>query len=221
MLMKRNGLLAIIATCIMMFAVCLHASAKDKKNVERGMSKEEVVAILGEPKLTNFDAYGDKWEYIKTSNFITGEAKYITVLFDRSGKVVQYDTKITEANNSKDCHQRPIPPYGDGSFPDAPANFVCCIDDVSFSKLYNKVENATFKDNKFEILEIGSIGCFYSCAQTAHMMRIFSFGDEQLKALRMMAPRIVDPQNAAVIYNVLTFDSEKEEAAEIIRRCRY
>ena len=79
----------------------------------------------------------------------------------------------------------------------------------------------TFKDNKFEILEIASIGCFYSCAQTAHMMRIFSFGDEQLKALRMMAPRIVDPQNAAVIYNVLTFDSEKEEAAEIIRRCRY
>lgn len=221
MLMKRNGLLAIIATCIMMFAVCLPASAKDKKNVERGMSKEEVVAILGEPKLTSFDAYGDKWEYIKTSNFITGEAKYITVLFDRSGKVVQYDTKITEANNSKDCHQRPVLPYGDGSFPDAPANFVCCIDDASFSKLYNKVENATFKDNKFEILEIASIGCFYSCAQTAYMMRIFSFGDEQLKALRMMAPRIVDPQNAAVIYNVLTFDSEKEEAAEIIRRCRY
>ena len=94
------------------------------------LSKEEVVAILGEPKLTSFDAYGDKWEYIKTSNFITGEAKYITVLFDRSGKVVQYDTKITEANNSKDCHQRPVPPYGDGSFPDAPANFVCCIDDA-------------------------------------------------------------------------------------------
>ena len=60
--MKRNEVMALIATTILMFAVCLSASAKGKRNVERGMTKQEVIAILGEPKLTSFDMYGDKWE---------------------------------------------------------------------------------------------------------------------------------------------------------------
>ena len=53
--MKRNDWMALIATTILMFAVCLSASAKGKRNVERGMTKQEVIAILGEPKLTSFD----------------------------------------------------------------------------------------------------------------------------------------------------------------------
>ena len=68
--MKRNEVMALIATTILMFAVCLSASAKGKRNVERGMSKQEVIAILGEPKLTSFDMYGDKWEYAKYNNLL-------------------------------------------------------------------------------------------------------------------------------------------------------
>ncbi len=59
------------------------------------MTKQEVIAILGEPKLTSFDMYGDKWEYAKYNNLF-GDSKYITVFFDRNGKVVQYDTRIIE-----------------------------------------------------------------------------------------------------------------------------
>lgn len=66
--MKKNEVMALITTAILMFAVCLSASAKGKRNVERGMTKQEVIAILGEPKLTSFDMYGDKWEYAKYNN---------------------------------------------------------------------------------------------------------------------------------------------------------
>ena len=42
--------MSILATLI--FAVCLSASAKDnKKNVERGMSQQEVINILGDHSL--------------------------------------------------------------------------------------------------------------------------------------------------------------------------
>ena len=58
--MKRNEVMALIATTILMFAVCLSASAKGKRNVERGMTKQEVIAILGKPKLTSFDMYEDE-----------------------------------------------------------------------------------------------------------------------------------------------------------------
>lgn len=95
--MKRNDWMALIATTILMFAVCLSASAKGKRNVERGMTKQEVIAILGEPKLTSFDMFGDKWEYAKYNNLF-GDSKYITVFFDRNGKVcaVRYKNHRTQ-----------------------------------------------------------------------------------------------------------------------------
>lgn len=219
--MKRNEWMALIVTSFMMFAVCLSASAKIKKTVERGMTKQEVVAIMGQPKLTSFDAYGDRWEYYKM-NVITGESKRIVVGFDLNGRVVAYETRFWDNNTNSEIgnsNQRPaLPPYGVG--PDAPIYYGCCLDDASFSRLYNKVKGATFDDNKFDLLEVASLGCYYSCEQTARLMKLFSFGDKQLKVLRMMAPHIVDSQNAIAIYNVFTFDSEKSKAGEIIRNSR-
>ena len=220
--MKRNEVMALIATTILMFAVCLSASAKGKRNVERGMTKQEVIAILGEPKLTSFDMYGDKWEYAKYNNLF-GDSKYITVFFDRNGKVVQYDTKIIELNSQTSNVQQPhpTPPLYDGRCdPDGRMDYGYCLDDASFSKLYNKVKKASFDDNKFDLIEVASLGCYYSCAQVVRIMKIFPFDDEQLKALKMMAPHIVDLQNTGLIYKVFSFDSEKDKAEEIIRNSK-
>ena len=221
--MKRNEVMALIATTILMFAVCLSASAKGKRKVERGMTKQEVIAILGEPKLTSFDMYGDKWEYDKY-NYLFGDSKYITVFFDRNGKVVQYDTRIIEPNSQTSNVQQPqhpTPPIYDGRCdPDGRMDYGYCLDDASFSKLYNKVKQASFNDNKFDLIEVASLGCYYSCTQVVRIMKIFPFDDEQLKALKMMAPHIVDLQNTGLIYKVFSFDSEKEKAEGIIRNSR-
>ena len=221
--MKRNEVMALIATTILMFAVCLSASAKGKRNVERGMTKQEVIAILGKHKLTSFDMYGDKWEYDKY-NYLSGDSKYITVFFDRNGKVVLYDTKIIEPNSQTSNVQQPqhpTPPIYDGKCdPDGRMDYGYCLDDASFSKLYNKVKKASFDDNKFDLIEVASLGCYYSCNQVARIMKIFPFDDEQLKALRMMAPHIVDPQNAIVIYQLFSFDSEKQKVGEILSSSR-
>ena len=138
--MKRNEVMALIVTTILMFAVCLSASAKGKKD---------------------------------------------------------------RANH-----------------PCIEMNYGYCLDDASFSKLYNKVKKASFDDNKFDLIEVASLGCYYSCAQVVRIMKIFPFDDEQLKALKMMAPHIVDLQNTGLIYKVFSFDSEKEKAEEIIRNSR-
>ena len=221
--MKRNEVMALIATTILMFAVCLSASAKGKRNVERGMTKQEVIAILGKPKLTSFDMYGDKWEYDKY-NYLFGDTKYITVFFDRNGKVVQYDTKIIEPNSQTSNVQQPqhpTPPIYDGRCdPDGRMDYGYCLDDTSFNILYNKVKKASFDDNKFDLIEVASLGCYYSCAQVVRIMKIFLFDDEQLKALKMMAPHIVDLQNTGLIYKIFSFDSEKQKVGEILSSSR-
>ena len=227
--MKRNELMALIATTILMFAVCMSASAKGKRNVERGMTKQEVISILGEPKLTSFNIYGDKWEYAKNTNLF-GDSKYITVFFDRSGKVVEYNTRIIESNSQQPNGQQPqhpqqpqqpsLPPYDGGYYPNGGMNYDYYLDDASFSKLYNKIKKTNFDDNKFDLIEVASLGCYYSCAQVVRIMKIFSFDDSKMKVLSMMAPRIVDLQNATDIYRIFTFDSDKEKAVNILRNSR-
>ena len=221
--MKRNELMALIATTILMFAVCMSASAKGKRNVERGMTKQEVISILGEPKLTSFNSYGDKWEYAKNNNLF-GDSKYITVFFDRSGKVVEYNTRIIESNSQQPNGQQPqqptLPPYDGGYYPNSGMNSDYCLDDASFSKLYNKIKKTNFDDNKFDLIEIASLGCYYSCAQVVRIMKIFSFDDSKMKVLSMMAPRIVDLQNAIIIYQQFSFESEKQKVGEILRSSR-
>ena len=214
--MKRNELMALIATTILMFAVCMSASAKGKRNVERGMTKQEVIAILGEPKLTSFDMYGDKWEYAKYNNLF-GDSKYITVFFDRNGKVVQYDTRIIEPNSQTSNVQQPqhpTPPIYDGRCdPDGRMDYGYCLDDASFSKLYNKVKKASFDDNKFDLIEVASLGCYYSCAQVVRIMKIFSFDDSKIKVLSMMAPRIVicRIQQISIAYSPLIATRKKQQ----------
>ena len=48
------------------------------------------------------------------------------------------------------------------------------------------------------------------------MMELFNFSDDKLKVLKIMAPHIVDAQNAYIIYKTFTFDSDKEKAAQIM-----
>lgn len=92
-----------------------------------------------------------------------------------------------------------------------------CLSDSKFSVLYNKVKNASFDDRKFDLIEVASLGCYYSCQQVAKIITLFSFSDKKMKALQMMASHIVDPQNTADIYKQFTFSSDKDKAAEIIR----
>ena len=94
-----------------------------------------------------------------------------------------------------------------------------CLSDEKFTILYNKVKNTSFDAPKMDLIEVASLGAFYSCEQCASIMSIFSFGDKKLAALRLMAPRIIDPHRAYLIYDKLTFQSEKDEAARIIGGC--
>jgi hypothetical protein len=48
-------------------------------------------------------------------------------------------------------------------------------------------------------------------------MGLFSFADDKLKALRLMARHIVDPQDAYSIYRMFDFNDDKDKAAQIIQ----
>lgn len=202
------------ALVVLLSALTLSAEAKDKA-VERGMDRQEVKAILGQPKATSFDQYGETWTYYKVP--IIGDCcKLISVHFDLGGKVVAYQEQLIDSttdDNTLSTNMRQPPVAPNCPYPPYPSY---SLSEQSFSFLISKVRSASFDADKYALLEVASLGCFYTCDQCARMMEVFSFSDDKLHVLKIMAPRIVDAQNAYIIYKAFTFDSDKEKAAEIM-----
>jgi len=197
--------------CIMLLTCSLSVMAK--RNVERGMTKDQVMEILGKPENTSFDETGEIWEYIKTpllGNYVTR----ILVFFGRDNQVRAYQSSTIDGDTNA--------PVGYGRRPGVCPNPPAVnpgyyeLDNESFSVLYNKVKDASFDSNRFDLIEVACLGCWFNCSQVASLLKLFSFSDSKFKVLRMMAPRIVDPQNASDIYRVFDFSSDKDKAADIL-----
>ncbi len=205
----------ILLTLAMIFAFSMNLSAKDRL-VQRGMTKEEVVACLGRPVATSFNQYGELWTYKKVPWL--GPSKMIYVGFDSADRVATYQEKVIgdNDNNPNSPIARPLPPvYTPMPGMHTTPQMTYGMTDSDFSFLYGKVKNA-FSDSKMDLIQVASLGCYYTCSQCAKIITIFSFSDDRLQALRYMAPHIVDPQNATVIYRLFVFDDDKDRAASII-----
>lgn len=218
--MKKKNWLVILITCILFSAFSMNAMAKDKRTVERGMTKQEVIDILGKPRSTSFNQDGEQWIYFKYGSLLDTHSDRITVGFDLDSRVISYQDILVPANSdpADDRTSDPLPQSLPGRIPLPLSPYGgFCLNEHDFSILYNKVKNGNFDDNKYDLIEVASLGCYYTCSQCARIMGLFSFADDKLKALRMMARHIVDPQDAYSIYRMFDFNDDKDKAAQIIQ----
>ena len=212
--MSKNRWMTFVFTCLFMLTCSLSVSAKSKQPIERGMTKQQVTAILGKPKTTSFNELGDKWMYEGWKGGLVGGDNVRTyVIFDMTGKVIRYEEQVYEPSQPEAPHPNVTPGYVPMPYPDG----TYCLSDEAFFILYKKVKEASFDKDKKNLIEVASLGCYYSCQQCAQILKIFSFDSERLNALKLMVPRIVDPQNTHVICQQFTFDDGKKQAARLVR----
>lgn len=207
-----------LASLFVLFSM-ISVSAKVKKTIVRGMTKEEVVEIYGKPLSTSFDETLETWNYEKSrGGLLDPHNVYITICFDNNDKVMKYDERTerveipSSSNYSSSSSSRPS--FGDRR------NFRH-LSDNDFNILYNKVRSASFDNGKLDLIQVAALGGYFTCSQCARLIAIFSFTDGKMKALGFVAPHIVDAQNAAEIYSQFTFSTDKDKAAMMIRSaCR-
>lgn len=213
--MKIRAIGLTIALC----ALCANpVSAKPTKTIERGMTKEQVTAIYGKPLTSSFNDTSETWQYVKTRGGFFGNDVLITVRFDNEGKVVGYDEKIKESTPSTSSSTSTSSSSSSSSSTFGFGNRRSrCLTPEAFDILYNKVKRASFDSGKLDLIEVAALGGHFSCSQCAKLVSIFSFTDGKMKALKLVAPHITDPQNAADIYRQFTFGSDRDKAAEIVR----
>ena len=217
---RKNFILRmVLSTLLMLFTCLVNIQAKDHI-VQRGMTKEQVMQILGKPDATSFDSYGDRWTYRK-SPLLDPDDKFIYISFGRDGKVISYQECIVPSyrGNDAEVYHPVLPPVPQENYPDPYSE--CqpyALSENAFDFLYGKVKDANFDDDRYTLLEVATLGCWYTCDQCARMMTFFSFDDDKLKALQIMGKHVVDPQNAVIITNKLSFSDSKDKALRMLPR---
>ena len=211
-----NTLKNAVLVLLMAFSFSLTVAAKGGKTVERGMTMEQVVGIYGKPMTTSFDEASETWTYKKMrGGLLTAYDVLITVEFDSDGRVVRCTESMPEEKTSVELTQF-NPTANDGMRPHYGSGRRMPLSDSDFNILLLKVKNASFDDRKLDLIQVACLGGWLTCRQGARLISVFPFTDGKMKALRFVAPRLVDLQNANEIYRKFTFSSDKDKVVEII-----
>ena len=87
-----------------------------------------------------------------------------------------------------------------------------------FSMMFKIVKNASFDNEKIDIIRVACIGSNLSSNQCAKLLSLLSYDNKRLEALEVMAPRIVDNDYYEKILKQFSFSANREKAARILRR---
>lgn len=88
----------------------------------------------------------------------------------------------------------------------------------AFNALVNALDNESFESNKLGVVASAAQGNFFLTSQIAKVMDLFSFSDGKVQSAVTMWARVLDPQNSFVLYDKLTFSSDKDKLRQRIGR---
>lgn len=217
--MKKLDLMKWVLWVLLFLMAEVQMVEAKKREVVRGMTKQEVRSILGKPRLVSFDERLERWEYLKTKgSLVDNFLVVIWVDFDQNDRVVRYQCLDRDATFYGQQRVTPLPadPYRHRDVGHGMGRFEY-LDAASFGILYNKVKKANFDDNRLDLLEVACLRCYFSSEQCGRILSLFSFNHGKMEALRLMNPRLVDRRNEHLILDQFTFGSDKEKASLLLR----
>lgn len=105
---------------------------------------------------------------------------------------------------------RPIPP---------PHYDRAVVSNRELDQIRHAVTRESFSKDQLMVLSSATASRYFSVEQSQQLLRIFSFSSDRLKALEMMAPRMVDlRERGYVLYESFDSRSDKEKARKHIER---
>ena len=93
-----------------------------------------------------------------------------------------------------------------------------------FKMMCEVVDDASFHEKKIGIIKVACISSYFNSKQCAKLLSMISFDDAKLKALKVLAPRLIidtDVTEVTDIVKQFSFSSNKDKALEILRQSSY
>ena len=93
-----------------------------------------------------------------------------------------------------------------------------------FKMMCEVVDDASFHEKKIGVIKVACISSYFNSRQCAKLLSMISFDDAKLKALKVLAPRLIidtDVTDVTDIVKQFSFSSKKDKALEILRQSSY
>ena len=86
----------------------------------------------------------------------------------------------------------------------------------NFESFYQNMQNESFDDGKMSTLEVNTKHNYYNIDQVTRVIKLFSFSDSKLNALRIMYKKVVDKNNSQQVLQSFEFENDKKKAKNIM-----
>ena len=86
-----------------------------------------------------------------------------------------------------------------------------------FKMMCEVVDDASFNEKKIGVIKVACISSYFNSKQCAKLLSMIPFDDAKLKALKVLAPRMIG-RDVTDIVKQFTFSSNKDKALEILRK---
>ncbi len=196
--------------------------------IHQGQTQQEILTLLGKPKFRRFNQQQEEWEYRRYNNY----AEKVTVITFVDHRVAKLDSYQI------DVPARPVPRVVEREVHHEPS-----VGDIVFGEIFSRRDrgrhceaghrgrgryrvsgeefrrirkdvDSGFNSDKLPKLRFYAKNMDFSCNQIVKLLSCFSFEDDRLSALRVLAPCIYDRANIGVV--IRSFSFKREEAADIL-----
>lgn len=93
-----------------------------------------------------------------------------------------------------------------------------------FKMMCEVVDDASFHEKKIGVIKVACISSYFNSRQCAKLLSKISFDDAKLKALKVLAPRLIIDTEVTEVTDIVkqfSFSSNKDKALEILRQSSY
>ena len=87
-----------------------------------------------------------------------------------------------------------------------------------WANLKTAIKGESFADGRLRVLRSACQDGYFLVGQVKQLLDLYSFGDDKLKALEILAPQILDRENSFQLYQAFEFDGERDQARAILQR---
>jgi len=94
------------------------------------------------------------------------------------------------------------------------------MSDERFSALRGAMAAEAFASSKLRVLEDAARDNYFLVAQLKQVVDGLDFPSDRMRVVEILAPRVLDRENAYQLYGAFTFEAEKDQVRAIFERLK-
>ena len=203
--MKKIHVSAILILLVVMSScagLILNFKNSQLMSIQKGMTQQEVKAILGKPNYRRFDGAMEEWEY---RGYLSKAGHSVICVNFIDNRVVGLDSFRDGAPTAP-----PAPSFSLGIGGTVTASDIAPACDY-------RAMSKTFDSDRTDFIEKATRSTGFTSEQCCRLIKLYSFDDDRTKVLKILYPSVVDKDNFSAAIDGLDFLSNQDTVKNFVR----